>query len=68
MFTLFLSLNLHKSESVIRETTIVMVWQEVEKRPKVAGKLIKETELFEDGEDFGMLLSRKTSKRIKCLP
>ena len=32
---------------------IVMVRQEVEKRPKAAGKQVKELELFEDEQDFG---------------
>lgn len=32
---------------------IVMVRQEIEKRPKAAGKQIKQMELFEDEEDFG---------------
>ena len=32
---------------------IVMVRQEIEKRPKAAGKQIRQLELFEDGEDFG---------------
>lgn len=32
---------------------IVMVRQEIEKRPKAAGKQIKQLELFEDEQDFG---------------
>lgn len=32
---------------------IVMVRQEIDKRPKAAGKQIRQLELFEDGEDFG---------------
>lgn len=32
---------------------IVMVRQEVEKRPKAAGKQVRELELFEDEQDFG---------------
>lgn len=32
---------------------IVMVKQEIDKRPKAAGKQIKQLELFEDEEDFG---------------
>jgi len=32
---------------------IVMVRQEMEKRPKAAGKQIRQLELFEDGNDFG---------------
>lgn len=32
---------------------IVMVRQEIDKRPKAAGKQIKQLELFEDEEDFG---------------
>ena len=30
-----------------------MIRQEIEKRPKAAGKQIKQLDLFEDGEDFG---------------
>lgn len=30
-----------------------MVRQEIDKRPKAAGKQIRQLELFEDGEDFG---------------
>ena len=32
---------------------IIMVRQEIEKRPKAAGKQIRQLELFEDGNDFG---------------
>ena len=32
---------------------IVMVRQEVEKRPKAAGKQVRQLELFEDADDFG---------------
>ena len=32
---------------------IIMVRQEIEKRPKAAGKQIRQQELFEDGNDFG---------------
>ena len=32
---------------------IVMVRQDIDKRPKAAGKQIKQLELFEDEEDFG---------------
>ncbi len=32
---------------------IIMVRQEIEKRPKAAGKRIRQLELFEDEEDFG---------------
>lgn len=32
---------------------IVMVRQEIDKRPKAAGKQIRQLEFFEDGEDFG---------------
>lgn len=32
---------------------IVMVRQEVEKRPKAAGKQVRQLELFEDEQDFG---------------
>ena len=32
---------------------IVMVRQDIEKRPKAAGKQIKQLELFEDEQDFG---------------
>lgn len=36
-----------------KERRIVMVRQEMEKRPKAAGKTIKQLELFEDERDFG---------------
>ena len=43
----------YQAEGWERERRIVMVRQEVEKRPKAAGKTIRQLELFEDERDFG---------------
>ena len=43
----------YQAEDWEKPRRIVMVRQEVEKRPKAAGKQVKQLELFENGEDFG---------------
>lgn len=43
----------YKADGWDKERRIVMVRQEIEKRPKAAGKAIRQLELFEDGRDFG---------------
>ena len=48
-----ISENTYQANSWERPRRIVMVRQEIEKRPKAAGKQIKQLELFEDEEDFG---------------
>lgn len=43
----------YQSDSWEKPRRIIMVRQEIEKRPKAAGKQIRQLELFEDEEDFG---------------
>ena len=43
----------YKSYSWEKPRRIIMVMQEIQKRPMAAGKQIKQLELFEDEEDFG---------------
>ena len=43
----------YQAEDWEKPRRIVMVRQEVEKRPKAAGKQVKQLELFEDERDFG---------------
>ena len=43
----------YKSYSWEKPRRIIMVRQEIQKRPMAAGKQIKQLELFEDEEDFG---------------
>ena len=43
----------YKAEGWDKPRRIVMVRQELEKRPKSAGKQVKQLELFEDENDFG---------------
>ena len=43
----------YQAEGWEKPRRIVMVRQEVEKRPKAAGKQIRQLELFEDEKDFG---------------
>lgn len=43
----------YQAESWDRPRRIIMVRQEIEKRPNAAGKQVRQLELFEDGNDFG---------------
>ena len=43
----------YQAESWDRPRRIIMVRQEMEKRPNAAGKQVRRLELFEDGNDFG---------------
>ena len=43
----------YQAEGWEKPRRIVMVRQEVEKRPKATGKQVRQLELFEDGKDFG---------------
>lgn len=43
----------YKADSWDKPRRIVMVRQEIEKRPQAAGKRVRQLELFEDGNDFG---------------
>lgn len=43
----------YKSDSWEKPRRIIMVRQEIEKRPQAAGKMIKQLELFEEEETFG---------------
>lgn len=43
----------YQEESWDRPRRIIMVRQEMEKRPNAAGKQVRRLELFEDGNDFG---------------
>ena len=43
----------YRAEDWNRPRRVVMVRQEVEKRPQAAGKQVRQLELFEDGADFG---------------
>lgn len=48
-----ISETVYKAEDWEEPRRIVMIRQEVEKRPKAAGKQVKQMELFEDEADFG---------------
>ena len=48
-----ISETIYRANSWEKPRRIVMVRQEIEKRPKAAGKQIKQMDLFEDEEDFG---------------
>lgn len=43
----------YQAEGWDRERRIIMVRQEIDKRPKAAGKMIRQLELFEDEREFG---------------
>ena len=43
----------YQADSWDNPRRIIMVRQEIEKRPKATGKQIRQLELFEDGNDFG---------------
>lgn len=43
----------YQAESWDRPRRIIMVRQEIEKRPNAAGKQVRQLELFENGNDFG---------------
>ena len=43
----------YQANGGVKPRRIVMVRQEMEKRPKAAGKQIRQLELFEDGNNFG---------------
>ena len=45
--------TIHQANGREKPIRIVMVRQEIDKRPKAAGKQIKQLELFDDEEDFG---------------
>lgn len=48
-----ISESTYKADCWEKPRRIVMVRQEVEKRPKAAGKQVRQLELFEDADDFG---------------